>query len=419
MPATTEDKTPDPANRTQDGLIVAPLRQLPSGSSVSISLAQTPPEPAKIRAGPDRIIKGYFRDKLEDAERLLGYAAEAGIEVDATTRNDVLKARFESDGAMGEQATANLLSALTTLAVKMRPVTAESLKARLGQKPARDVTRFYVRFAIFLMVIIVPYSIVAFVSSGLSEKIGQDIDTANALAVKLTDELEPPDPKFDGAETRGLVKALPSGLSEKDVIKDLQQFTIAMRSIDSRAKALSFATLSHVDDRLTDDRKHPDTMRTNLELPTILRDLPAVARAKIKTYQDIRFFAQNTRETVALTTAAIANHLLPMLYALLGACAFLARSLEEQMRTRPLAVADRHTVHFLIAGIGGFIVGLFTSFSVTQGVALSPLALAFLVGYSVDTFFSFLESFLQIFTKGRSSSTPQPGPGAKSNDDPG
>lgn len=72
------------------------------------------------------------------------------------------------------------------------------------------------------------------------------------------------------------------------------------------------------------------------------------------------------------------------------------------MKNRSLAVADRHTVHFLIAAIGGFIVGLFTSFSVTQGVTLSPLAVAFLVGYSVDTFFSFLESFFQIFIKGRS-----------------
>ena len=413
MPDPTEDKSPDPTKPADETLVVAPLRKLPGGSSVSISVAQTPPALAKSRAEPDRVIKGYFSDKLEDAERLLGYAAEAGIDVDANTRNDVLRARFENNGGMGEETAANLLSALTTLAVKMRPVTAEKLKVRADQNPARDATRFYVRFAVFLMAIIVPYSIIAFVSSGLSEKTGQDIDTANALAVKLTDELEPPDPKFDGAGTRGLVKALPSGLSEKDVIKDLQQFTIAMRSIDSRAKALAFASIFHADDRLADDRKHSDVMRTNLELPTVLMDLPAVERDKIRIYQDIRFFAQNTREMVGLTTAAIANHVLPMLYALLGACAYLSRKLEAQMNSRPFGVVERHGVHFLIAGIGGFIVGLFTNFSVTQGVALSPLALAFLVGYSVDTFFSFLESFLQIF-KGRNDSTAQTGSGAKS-----
>ena len=37
----------------------------------------------------------------------------------------------------------------------------------------------------------------------------------------------------------------------------------------------------------------------------------------------------------------------------------------------------------------GEVVGLFSNFS--QGASLSPLALAFLVGYATDIFFSFLE----------------------------
>jgi len=43
------------------------------------------------------------------------------------------------------------------------------------------------------------------------------------------------------------------------------------------------------------------------------------------------------------------------------------------------------------------VVGLFTNFNVTQGGSLSPLALAFLVGYAVDVFFSFLEGLLRAF----------------------
>jgi hypothetical protein len=53
----------------------------------------------------------------------------------------------------------------------------------------------------------------------------------------------------------------------------------------------------------------------------------------------------------------------------------------------------------LIASIGGAVVGLFNNFTLTQGASISPLAIAFLVGYAVDVFFAFLEGLLKTFTK--------------------
>jgi hypothetical protein len=41
------------------------------------------------------------------------------------------------------------------------------------------------------------------------------------------------------------------------------------------------------------------------------------------------------------------------------------------------------------------------NFAMTQGTSISPLAIAFLVGYAVDVFFSFLEGLLQTFTKSK------------------
>lgn len=43
--------------------------------------------------------------------------------------------------------------------------------------------------------------------------------------------------------------------------------------------------------------------------------------------------------------------------------------------------------------------GLFNNFTITQGASIPPLAFAFLVGYAVDAFFSFLEGLMQAFTK--------------------
>jgi hypothetical protein len=69
-----------------------------------------------------------FRDTLEDAERLLKYAAEIGIEVESDIRSGVLKARAAFSTGWTETTAANLLASLTKLAARLKPVTAESLK---------------------------------------------------------------------------------------------------------------------------------------------------------------------------------------------------------------------------------------------------------------------------------------------------
>lgn len=126
------------------------------------------------------------------------------------------------------------------------------------------------------------------------------------------------------------------------------------------------------------------------------------------TYQDVRSFAQDILDRVSVYYGAITTCLLPVLYALLGTCAYLLRSFEEEVRTLTFTPSSRaNWARFLIAGIGGAVVGLFSNFTITQGASISPLAIAFLVGYAVDVFFSFLEGLLQAFTKRKGSASSQ------------
>jgi hypothetical protein len=74
----------------------------------------------------------------------------------------------------------------------------------------------------------------------------------------------------------------------------------------------------------------------------------------------------------------------------------LLRLYEDQIKNRTFTAGDRHIARFLIAGIGGLVVGLF---NVSQGITISPFAAAFLVGYAVDVFFTFLEGLLQMFKR--------------------
>jgi putative flippase GtrA len=77
------------------------------------------------------------------------------------------------------------------------------------------------------------------------------------------------------------------------------------------------------------------------------------------------------------------------------------------MMTKTYVPSSANSARFLIAGIGGGVVGLFNNFTVTQGASIPPLAIAFLVGYAVDVFFAFLEGLLQTFTRARGGASPQ------------
>jgi hypothetical protein len=370
----------------------------------------------------------YFQEALEDAERLLKYAAEMGIDVDADTRDHVLEARaarVAADHVTGNQATvsqatvANLLSALTKLAASLKPVSAESLKAYNNDN--RPTVRMYWKWAIWLAIVIVPFSIISFVTTAISNTIHVDITTANDLAVKLRAELGPSaGPTHSNPETPA---ETPKGLNQADVITQLQLYASTMRAIDARALQLNWFVLRAVRDPFAEYRWDPKKndqenianqkkLKTMFQLPIGLPNLPATLDVLTSTYQDDRLFAQDILDVVSVYYGAISTCLLPVLYALLGTCAYLLRTFEQQMAARTFMPSVANSARFLIAGIGGAVVGLFSNnFTIAQGTSISPLAIAFLVGYAVDVFFSFLEGLLQAFTKNRSgTSSLQPAP---------
>jgi hypothetical protein len=385
------------------------------------------------RAAHDASTKGatssvpppYLAEALNDAERLLKYAAETGTNIDDDIRNYILRARAASSNGWNEETAANLLTALTNLAARVKPVTAESLKSCCDD--TRPTVRTYLWVAVCLAFIIVPFSVVSFVGSAISSAIRADIDTANDLAVKLRVQLGPP-PAVTQAAAASTASAAsapasstptpppsapPPGLNANDVITELQQFASTIRAIDARARQLNVLVLHTERDPFAQLRKDPTAIHKKFQLPEGLPDLAQAANERTTVFQDVRYFAQNLLDDVSFYYGAITTCILPVLYALLGTCAYLLRSFEQQMSTRTFIPSEVNFARFLIAGIGGAVVGLFNNFSITQGASIPPLAIAFLVGYAVDVFFAFLEGLLQAFTKS-SPGSPLPPAGAKS-----
>ena len=367
-----------------------------------------------------------FGRAVDDATCLLVYAAKAGKDVDDTTRSSILRAKAAINVGWDETVAANFLAAFTKLAAELYPVTAESLRASCSNltKPAIKSLR---NWAFVLAVPIILLSVLGFVSSAISNAISADITTANELVVKLRSELGTQEAPTAGVPGR----PFPPGLSEGDVITQLQQYASTIRAIDARSRQLNWFVLNTEHDPFAQLRWYSDeskrqradkqqriaagetnqqqldampdngkTLKEIFQLPVGLPNMPQASDTLTTTYQDVRSFAQNVLIGVS-SYGAITTCLLPVLYALLGTCAYLLRCFEEEVRNKTFMPSSRaNWARFLIAGIGGAVVGLLV-FSRSPRRLHFPSGHRLLVGYAVDVFFSFLEGLLQSFCKRR------------------
>ncbi len=351
----------------------------------------------------------YFTQALEDAERLLKYAAETGVDVDDKTRNGVLEARGAENTGWSEKTASNLLTALTKLAAQLKPVSAESLLSFY----TRPAVRNYWLVATCLAALIVPFSVASFISSAVSDEIRTNIRSANDLAVKLTAQTSSSGSRASALTTTaesaiGSNAPLASGVSQVEVVTELQTFASLTREIYARGRQLNWLIILAVHDPFTDLRG-PGEFKRTLQLPVPLpAELGPVVSGRILVYQDARTFGQDVVADVSILYGAMATCILPVLYALLGTCAYLLRCYAQEMSYRTFVPSQSDSARFLIAAIGGGVVGLFSNLTINQGASISPLALAFLVGYAVDVFFSFLEGLIQAFTKTKSGSIAPP-----------
>lgn len=383
-------------------------------------------DPTHRNVGADSVVESdkssrslnthLLKSKLSEAELLLSYAVETGIQVDPLVFRSILEAGAASRSGWTEHAAANLLMASTTLAALLKPVSAESLMSTARYKSRSRGHRLALQITMgILAAVIVFYSTLAFLFSSFSANISSKLDIANPLAVRLVSELGPPGQSPDkklclnselpAASAQGAASTdpsrLPEGINRKDVIQDLQTFATAIRDMYGGARRMNQVYRFQPDPFNFGKAALPGDITQMLELPPGLPNLALAATERVCVYQRARYYAQSTEESATILTGAVATCILPILYALLGAGAFVLRRfevVESQLRSHTF-VSEAVSPRFITAAIAGAVVGLFNFGS---GVSVSPLAIAFLAGYAVDVFFSFLEGLIDTVRKGRS-----------------
>jgi hypothetical protein len=135
-----------------------------------------------------------------------------------------------------------------------------------------------------------------------------------------------------------------------------------------------------------------------------LSELLKEGEYQLRLYQAIRDTAQDQYNFHHNCIGAIGKSLLPVLYSVLGAFLYTFRCLsrlDENGRNSESTFVLNHNSHFLMARfvmavIAGIAIGVF---DFPQHILVSPLAISFVIGYSIDVFTSLLDGYVEKFTK--------------------
>ena len=345
-----------------------------------------------------------FENIVGDAELLLSYAATAGIALNDSDVKILTSAieeyRKAQPGSLVNSRDLNyadIILAYSRVAKTLLPVTAFTLRQFFSG--FRGTVRFYVVWGVTYAILVVLASLLIFVSSVISDSIKTEIDVANSKAITLRAHLERPQ---QGAN-------LPSpNYSEQDLLIDLQQLAVSVRSIDGRSRQLSYLVFFlGISDPFAGIRSDPAAMHKAFELDPALADPQKDFVRIVDTYQDVRAYAQSLRDGVTFWYGGIAASILPIFYAILGVCAWSLRRMQVAIRDKTFADTGAKE-HLLVAVIAGMLISLFSGLFASSGVSLSPLAWAFLAGYSSDAFFQILEGVIRPRTRSNSNAPAVP-----------
>ncbi len=347
----------------------------------------------------DEKIKGTYtlKEAILDAERLLSYASESGIELDPKYIKAIITAKKNNQvNEWTEQDEIDFWIAFKTLAKAVSPVSIDSLRAASvpensklkwwkkiwGSNPKSLVERsvsLYRRLALFFMFIMLVIQIYSLIGTALMSKWNSgDMRMAeiqlrkNSLMLITSSN---PNDHSAGMEQTSLETE--EGELEEEVrssIELLDGWLNVTYNFWSKTK-----------------KEHMDVAKKELS-PA---GGPPFATGSIEASANV-YVIQQAKNLITILN----QYLLPLLYGLLGGFAFVLRSLAEESKNMTYTPTSKikYGLRIQLGALAGLVIGFLwgdfqgKSFGVVE--SLSPLAVAFLAGYSVDFIFRMLDSLI-------------------------
>lgn len=357
---------------------------------VNQAAAQNPPPPPVPIASQKN---PCLAEALQDVQLLLAFASQNGKDVDAAVVKTIVEAGSRlADGGLEEEEEVAFWDAYNKLAKKVAPVSVTSLKATLdslagrgntvlfgvrigGSSLARKAVVFYTFIAVVTLLLILLFQVYWLFGTSITTDIQKTRKEAADVELKLR--------TLQRASAQPIDKKLPPTEGRKAEDPDILPLKVQAKNLSLR-KETGYELL-----------KLWSTPWKGFvpKLASSTDDDPGASQAG----EHIARF-----ETALSMLEVLQRYILPLLYGLLGTCVWILRTLTIEIRERTYSEASNigFQIRLYLGTLGGMVFAWFITPETADGLfkSLSPFALAFLAGYSVELLFAVMDRFLAAFT---------------------
>lgn len=319
--------------------------------------------------------RGALLAAIDEMELLLSHSTQAGIVVPMKRIEAFVKAkRAALEGTLDDQVEIGFWHEFQELGQQLKPISIDSLKAtrkRYGSKRpqglfkwsnkrshAGQAVRHYQIWSVVALFLLLCTQIYTIFGSNA-------VNDIQSLSNKIEAEL---------LKIEGLYSRVAASSPEEN-----RRITELIREADTR--------LSQMNDRL----------EASYELLMVWFPLELDVFDPQKPQDPLRL------QIAHIILESLSRYLLPLLYGLLGACVYVLRTLSLEIKKLIYTVESdiRFQLRIYLGTLAGLAIGWLITEQSAPGLlqSVTPIALAFIAGYSVELLFSAMDSIIDAFTR--------------------
>ncbi len=322
--------------------------------------------------------EALFKSAVFRVKELIMYAAEAGKEIEKSARLSVLgfSQKVVNEEKWTSEEEDKFWEATSTLSKELYPVTHTTLSASKSKKDRRCGVYLFVTITALLLVAFIWLQFVWVILNNVTTSIDESIKSKNSAILELN-------------ESKSRLKFLGQGQSDspKDGESSVNDDSITLEE-NKRDKAQQLLDLSE-----RDLNSSTLILRKWILLECILGygDEEKDWDATLYMWADQVIYG-------------LSAYVLPLICALLGSCAYILRSMLNKIRhlTFSKDLIIQYLLRLVLGALAGISIGWFfkpASTNLELVKSISPLALAFLAGYSVELLFTAMDKIISTFTE--------------------
>lgn len=325
---------------------------------------------------------------IKDGQRLITYIArDGGSELEPEITAVIIDSKYKAArNEWTEEVENRFMLNYDKLAKIVYPVTVESINAiipaqshkkRLATK-AELAVAWYRRYTMIALLLLLISQIYWLFGHDLLSNLKQTIEQKENMQLSLID----------------------AGTNEQEKQKLIAQLGIQNQKLDANYKLLLlWNKISYFDAQLSDELSKEFQVEYELKKkalpPASVNHEQRLAELELDYNQHkIKILQFENILSAGFILQSLQEYLLPLLYGLLGAFIFVLRSLLREIKSLTYTFDSeiRYRLRLTLGALGGMIIGWFLKPEESDALAsLSPMAMAFLMGYNVDLLFSLMD----------------------------